>query len=157
LLDRDKYTDEEDAVMRSLLQALRPGEMFLLLVTLAAAFLLLPLASPAPVRFSSLKEFREFAKKMGLFFHSGSVQPLIQADNCYFADHAVSFEEVSVLSKQECGMTAAWRGIVWVVRYSNAFSQFEFSSIGGHHRLWGNIAAAGDAQLLDRIEEIFRQ
>lgn len=143
--------------MRSLLQALRPGETALVLVTVGAAFLFAPLTSPAPVRFTSLKDFEGFARTMGLYFHSGSAQLLVQADNCYFADHAVSFEELNVLSKQECGMTPAWRGIIWVVRHSNAFSEFELSSIGGQRRLWGGIAAAGDPQLLDRIEEVFRR
>ncbi len=76
--------------MRSLLHSTGLGGFFILLVTLSAVLLFVP-RRPAPVHFTSLGEFRDFAQRIGLHFHSGSVQPEIHADNCFFADHALSF------------------------------------------------------------------
>jgi hypothetical protein len=124
-----------------------------ILVPVLTWALLLRNTEPHPVYFESISEFRAFAAKNHLLLQPSGMADA--GDNFYVSDHAVTLEHLLSLTKKDCGLSAAWRGIIWVHGHSR-LSYVAAGSIGGHCRIWGNLLVAGDQALLERVEEIHR-
>ncbi len=141
--------------MRAKLQALALPELGMLLVVVVTIMGLRTLSGPGPVVFHNLDEFREFAQRWQFTCMKGRGETLCGADNFF-----VGVEEVSPGSlptkKGDCGLTETWRGIIWIVDVTGPIA-VQASSLGGHWRLWGNLVAAGDPDLMDHIEELFHR
>jgi hypothetical protein len=126
----------------------------LLLVILTIAGLR-SLSSPGPVSFKSLEEFREFAQQWRLCCMLGAAETMCGRDNLFVAPQAVSSASLPP-HKGQCGLTEAWQGVIWIADITGPMA-LQPTSLGGHWRLWGNLVAAGDPALMDRIEELFRR
>jgi hypothetical protein len=61
------------------------------------------------------------------------------------------------LEARDCGLTPAWRGILWVCQIESRAERLglQVEAIGGKWRVWGNVLVAGDEDLMDRIEEFY--
>jgi hypothetical protein len=142
--------------MRSLL--LSRKQVAGLIETMGALTVCLHLTStskPRPIHYQTLREFKEFAVSKGLCFPE---QPMFK-DNFFIADHALSVEavrELASIRKWDCGLTPAWRGLLWVCAIHSPYWQVESETIGGKKRIWGRLLVAGDEGLMDRIEELVR-
>jgi hypothetical protein len=123
---------------------------------LVAGLLLVPLTSSVPVRFATAWEFKDFATKHGLYCHSGNANAVSVCGNLFIADHPMTLEHTSALTKRDCGLTPAWRGIAWVQQIDMGHSIFEPDCVLGSKRIWGNVLVAGDEDFINRIEERFR-
>jgi hypothetical protein len=60
----------------------------------------------------------------------------------------------SVPTRRDCGLTPAWRGILWVCQLGDLGPYPDL--IGGKWRVWSKILVAGDEDLMDRIEQVYR-
>jgi hypothetical protein len=116
--------------------------------------------APKPVHFKSVFDFKEFADTGGLHYHSGAStgQLVFPADNFYVADRVISKDDLEgVCTRRDCGLTPAWRGILWVCQIdATHVGTTHPESLGGKWRIWGNVVAAGDEELMDRIEAMYR-
>jgi hypothetical protein len=112
-------------------------------------------APPAAVSFKTARELRVFASLHGLqTCNDGATDGTI----FFIADHLLSADDLAqVASRRACGLTPGWRGIVWAAQARKpAWTIQPEHSLGGHWRVWGNVIVAGDAQLIVRIEELYR-
>jgi hypothetical protein len=137
---------------------IKAGALLLLTVLLLGIYELVSPERP-PVRFSSLKEFEEFARSQGLFVHSGGENPDSYLVNYYVADHPLTREHLlAIPTKTECGLTPGWRGIVWIAVVTGPSGTLltQPGSIGGKWRIWGNLLVAGDEGLMAAIETRYR-
>ena len=108
---------------------------------------------PRPVQFDSLQVFTDFAVSAGYTVQpSGEGYP---SDNCYVSDHPASLSELLSLTKRDCGMTSAWRGVIWAYGRTQE-CPLAPGSIGGKWRIWGNVLVAGDERLMDEVERRYR-
>jgi hypothetical protein len=110
---------------------------------------------PQPIQFKSVSEFKDFADANGLYLHSGtsSGNLVFPANNFYVADHAISLDDLDeVCSRRDCGLTPAWRGILWVCQIETTHGTAFPDQIDGKWRVWGNVMVVGDETLMDRIE-----
>ena len=114
-----------------------------------------PTAGPADGRLRTARAFKEFATSQGLHSHCGNSHEYYGA-NCFIADHPITLEETTALTKLNCGLTPAWRGIVWVQQMEMGHARCDPHHIQGHKRVLGNLVLAGDEALLNRIEELCR-
>jgi hypothetical protein len=117
---------------------------------------LISASKPKPVHFKTLREFKDFALSKGLCF---SKQPVPLFDNFFIADHPLSIEslqELPIVRKRDCGLTPAWRGLLWVCAIHSRYGQVDFETIGGKKRIWGKLLVAGDEELMNRIEQLLR-
>ncbi len=115
-----------------------------------------PAAAPEPIHFKNVRELNDFAVAQGLFFQSGMSAGMTW-NNFYIADHTITFDDVRDLVRRDCGLTPAWRGILWVAQI-NPENPIALSpeSVGGKWRVWGSVLVAGDEELMDRYEERYR-
>lgn len=115
--------------------------------------------------FAGTEEFRRFAEKHGFHLHCGNGMGFF--GSCFYvADRPLSLKTLeSVQWKHDCGRTAAWKGILWIsycdpmLTDRDVFSGEETLpavAVSGHWRLWGNVLAAGDPDMLDRLESLVR-
>jgi hypothetical protein len=77
----------------------------------------------------------------------------------FVAKHPLTGEQLDdIPTKRQCGLTPAWRGIVWVANLGDPAGCRCLSpdSIGGKWRIWGNVVVAGDESMMDTIEELYR-
>jgi hypothetical protein len=115
---------------------------------------------PQRVHFKDARAFREFAAANGLHLHSGTASGDVFAwNNLYVADHPIAIHDLEdVCTRRDCGLTPAWRGILWIAQINDpALRMHEYpESLGGKWRVWGNIMVAGDEDLMDRIEAMYR-
>lgn len=110
---------------------------------------------PGAPHFETLEEFKRFAVRNGLFVHSGGSQPeAVYFDNFFVADHPVGLADLP-LTKTDCGLTPAWRGVIWVFTLTHDSVHVQRSFISGKRRQWGNLIVAGDEQLMDRLERLY--
>jgi hypothetical protein len=109
-------------------------------------------ATPTSIHFDEVLEVQDLARANGLVVHSGNGHGLVEG-NCFLADHPVTFDDLlAVCDRRHCGLTPAWRGIVWVCQINGSYRRLHAGAIGGKTRIWGNVLAAGDEELMDRIE-----
>jgi hypothetical protein len=116
---------------------------------------------PKSTQFQSVREFREFAASQGLHLHGGTAagRVVFPENNCYVADHSITFDDLDgVSTRRDCGLTPAWRGILWVslIRDDSTNVDMIPEQLGGTWRIWGNLVVAGDEALMNRIEELYR-
>jgi hypothetical protein len=119
---------------------------------------LIALANARPVQFQSVGEFKRFAAANRLFTHTGTKQNRSEK-NFYVALHPLSFESLQELHtafKRDCGFTPAWRDVVWLTRLDSKGTRIYPDTVGGKRRIWGKLLVAGDEQLMDRIECMYR-
>ena len=128
--------------------------LWILLLSVLGCLLLTVTSKPRRVRFETLEAFRKFAVKHGLFFHSGGPDPNAYLDNFYVADHPVPLERLPI-TKFDCGLTPAWRGVVWVVPRTRDGVEVYPDFLGGTWRVWANLLVAGDERLMDRLERLY--
>ena len=141
-----------------------PSRQVLILVAIWPVFLLSGLAlrtavvSSSKIHFRSPHELAAFMERKGLHIHSGRGASSVIDINCFVADHSIGFEDIALLNMQECGLTPAWRGIVFVGYIDEGDHQLCGAvtpvGINGHYRVWGRVLAAGDPALLDRLERL---
>jgi hypothetical protein len=117
-------------------------------------------AAGRPVAFNDVQEFKTFAVSNGLYFHAGNHNGIVESPaldrNYYLADHAITLDDlIAVGHRRDCGLTSAWRGIIWVCQFRGEFGLLP-DSLGGKWRVWGNVVVAGDEDLMDRIEDFWR-
>jgi hypothetical protein len=112
---------------------------------------------PKRVAIKDIAEFKNLVGAAGLYIHSGSQSGLI-GDNFYVADHPLAWDDLEeVHSRRDCGLTPAWRGILWVCQINTANTTNLPDSIGGKCRVWGNVCVVGDEELMDRMEALYRE
>jgi hypothetical protein len=124
--------------------------------------------APAVVSFETVRELCSLASANGLHTRSdgnlasGSTKerqgPQAMPFQCFISDHPLSTDDLAgVATRQDCGLTPGWRGIVWVsqIQTSERFLDPD-QGFGGHWRIRGNVIVAGDQQLMNRIEELYR-
>jgi hypothetical protein len=138
--------------MRSLLRKLRRKETGLVLIALPLIFSFWFL-KPRPIRFETLQDLTDFAVASGYKIeHSGQGY---LTDNCYISDHPVPMTDLLLLTKRDCGLTSAWRGIIWACSRCDMCC-ISPATIGGKWRIWGNVLVAGDEHLMDEVEQRYR-
>jgi hypothetical protein len=123
----------------------RIAGLFGITVALAVCVHLVSIGKPKPVLFNSVREFKNATATEGLFYHTGTKQN--HESYFYVADRPISFDvlqELQTTNKQSCGLTPAWRGIVWVTTIP--------VNIGGNVRTWGKLMVAGDEELMNHVE-----
>jgi predicted outer membrane repeat protein len=112
-------------------------------------------APPAAVSFETARELRVFALARGLqTCNDGGNDGTI----FFISDRRLSADDLlQVATRRDCGLTPSWRGIVWATQISTPTLFIDpTQGLGGHWRVWGNVMVAGDVQLMDRIEELYR-
>lgn len=115
--------------------------------------------SPRTVEFKHAQEFKDFAVARGLHFHPGTLDEgmTFAKSNFYVADHRISTQDLEGIGfKRDCGLTPAWRGVVWIAQIEDTDTPISVETIGGRWRIWGNVVVAGDEDLMDRIEAMRR-
>jgi hypothetical protein len=124
-----------------------------------ALFVGLHLVSRSTTRvpqFDSAVELHDFAVSMGLDFHCGNPGGLY-CSNYFLADHPLTLDDLEPLgTRRDCGLTPVWRGILWVSQIRTESMTIHPEQLGGKWRVWGNVVGAGDEDLMDRIEELYR-
>jgi hypothetical protein len=112
----------------------------------------------APIHFSTIAQAKEFFLRQGLFCHDGT-KGKNAFGNYFVASHPIDFDSLQmIINRRNCGMTPAWRGILWICqlhRGNNGWIVIT-DSVDGNCRVWGDVLVAGDEELMDRIEELFR-
>ena len=110
------------------------------------------------VEFASIEDARDFFQSRGLHCHLGtSGAPMM--DSFFVADHPLAFDDILAVSfRSQCGEKPEWKGVLWVVQLQKKGSAtaIDVNSIGGKTRVWGNIVVAGDNDLMDHIEKLYR-
>jgi hypothetical protein len=112
----------------------------------------------APVQFANVRDARQFMRQHGLNCHDGTCEVPTVVNSFFVADRPLTFEDTQAVSHRgKCGMTPAWKGIVWFgqIRGADNFGLM-VDSVGGHSRVWGNVIVAGDDALMDHIESLYR-
>jgi hypothetical protein len=113
-------------------------------------------APPIAVSFETARELRVFASAQGLqTCNDGANDGTI----FFIADHLLCADDLTaVATRRDCGLTSGWHGIVWAAQARTPLMTIHpEDSFGGHWRVWGNVIVAGDVQLMDRLEELYRQ
>jgi hypothetical protein len=113
-----------------------------------------------PVQFNNLREFRRFVESNGLSFHNGTRDPGVFTIHGYVGDHPLTFDRLPALARApQHALGAEWRGIVRVTWCLGPAWQYDLPTdwSEGTWRVWGNLIALGDQDLLDRIEELYRR
>ena len=109
---------------------------------------------PRVPEFATAQELKSFAISSGLICHCGNGSGSVY-NNYFLADHPIAIDDLAgVSTRRDCGLTPAWRGVLWVCPLGRLGPYPEF--IGGKWRVWGNVLVAGDEPLMDRIEELYR-
>jgi hypothetical protein len=85
----------------------------------------------------------------------GATDGNLDMGGVYFCTEAKTREELSLLSRQP-ERIASWRGVVFASRPPRSF-ETRADDWGEHGLLVGNVFLFGDAQLLARIREFFKQ
>jgi len=114
-------------------------------------------STPKSIAFKNAAEFKDFALCNGFFFHRGNMNGVV-GGNYFIADHLVTLDDLEeVLTRRDCGLTPAWRGILWVCQIHDTpwFTALDTDHVDGKRRVWGNVLVAGDEDLMDRIEELY--
>jgi hypothetical protein len=133
----------------------------IVLVLVAALLAFGQVIKPRPIQFKTLKQFRDFAVAHGLLFHRfDTPSPDLawgsgDAASFFVSDHPVAIDDLLQLTTRNCGLIPAWKGIL-LVHFQHAEMYISPTSIGGKWRLWGNLLVAGDEQLMDRVERLYR-
>jgi hypothetical protein len=107
------------------------------------------------VGFETARELRSFVDASGLQTRNDGAAN----DRLFFiTDHVVTVKDMEALAtRRDCGLTPGWRGILWATQISASISTvYPTQGFGGKWRVWGNVVVAGDEQLMDRIEELYR-
>lgn len=141
--------------MRAKLQAIALPELGMLLLAVLGVAGLRTLAGPGPVAFKSLDDFCDFAQHWRFCCMFGNGETLCGSDNLFVALRRIPSESLPP-TKGNCGLTEAWRGVIWIADITGPLA-VQPTSLGGHWRLWGSLVAAGDPELMDRIEELFHR
>jgi hypothetical protein len=113
-----------------------------------------------PVYFHKLADLKHFAQQHGLQVSTNANRPLEHFSQLFISPEPMSRERLSWLLKSDCGLTPAWRNLVWAAYHTGAPEgtyPVYADSIGGHSRIWGRLVVAGDPQLLDRLEALFQE
>jgi len=104
------------------------------------------------LHFESLKEFCDFAQGRDLHVYGSGF-------NAFVADHPIDPEQLRSFRWCDLGKPA-WRGIAVVNPWTSA-SECPIviipETVDRPYRTWGNLLAAGDEDLLDRIERFCRE
>jgi hypothetical protein len=112
------------------------------------------LASPAPIEFKTALELRNFISASGFSVYAQGTNP---GSIFYISDHALTPDNLAaVVELRHCGLVPSWRGILWVSQCRNPAWTLCPEHIGGTWRIWGNVLVAGDEELMDRLEEMYR-
>jgi hypothetical protein len=112
-------------------------------------------AAPEPTVFKNVKEVKDFAVSKGLVFHCGNGNGIV-CSNFFLADHPLTIDDLDgVCSRHDCGLTPAWRGVLWVCQLGGIAELYP-ECLGGTWRIWGSVLVAGDEKLMDRIEGLYR-
>lgn len=128
-----------------------------LLLTLACCALLWFRPYAPPPRVAGLDQVRDVARTHGLQLHSGgrNAAPLWAHHN-YITRGPRTTEQLGGCRKDQCGLTPAWRGVVWVYDLRSP-AELDLRSIKGHQRQWGTVLAVGDPELLDELEALLQR
>jgi hypothetical protein len=141
---------------------MRRYSFWMLPVTFASALTIWWTPAPTlqqPVAFETAAEFRAFAQQHGFLIHSGRQKPEVLS-NFYITTKQHTWDELGHLSKARCGLTPRWKGVVWVTTHFVSAEREQgliVDSLGGHHRIWGKVLAAGDEEILDQLEQLYQQ
>ena len=122
----------------------------------AAFFVYYSLAAPpAPVGFETARELRSFVDASGLQTRDDGAP---NGGLFFITDHALTVKDMeAVATRRDCGLTPSWRGILWATQISASTSTvYPTQGFGGKWRVWGNVVVAGDEDLMDHIEELYR-
>jgi hypothetical protein len=125
----------------------------LIWATVAGIHFLAVAINPKPIQFRTLREFMEFAKAKQLV-----LVPPTGVNSTFISDHPPSAEqlrEITMLNKNKCGLTPAWRGIVWACQIDSKRLHLNTETISGNRRYWGNLLVAGDEEMMERIERLY--
>jgi hypothetical protein len=114
------------------------------------------LAPPRPVFFETPEELIFLVERNGLHCHSASDPSKGLWSQFYVAHHPGVFQQLP-LSKRSCGQAPEWRGLVWVTSINQNGWGLDIDSIGGRKRIWGKVVVAGDEELMDAIEQLYRK
>lgn len=112
---------------------------------------------PRPVKFKTVQEFKELITSDGLHCHCGNASGLA-LNNFYVADRPITLDDLKdVQTRRDCGLTTAWRGIIWVTQiHYGVLTLCLDVGPSGKRRVWGNVLVAGDEELMDRVEAAFQ-
>src|SRR5262249_19548004 len=115
-------------------------------------------AKLAPVQFASAEEAQEFFQTHGLYCHNGTSGATSTCGNFFVADHPISFADtVEVSHQRQCGKRPEWKGVLWIAQTHRTGSYgLLHDSVLGQNRVWGNVIVAGDPDLMDQVEGLFR-
>jgi hypothetical protein len=109
---------------------------------------------PGPTEFETARELKDFAISSGLVFHCGNGSGFV-CNNYFLADHPIALDDLaSIATRRDCGLTPAWCGVLWVCPLGKSGPCPDL--MGGKWRVWGKVLVAGDQDLMDRIEELYR-
>ena len=113
--------------------------------------------APGPVKFKTSQEVKNLISSEGLHVHAGSMDGHA-GNNFFVADRPITLDDLQdVHTRRDCGLTPAWRGILWVTQIESECMTYSFDALpGGKWRIWGNVLVAGDEELMNRIEAAFR-
>ena len=105
----------------------------------------------------SVDDLATLAKNSDLYVHSGVEDGEISG-NFYLADHPIDLDDVDAVStRDQCGLTKEWKGIVWVSQTQFPYGTLSPSSIGGNRRVYGNVLVAGDKALINRVGALLQR
>jgi hypothetical protein len=113
--------------------------------------------NPDRIAFAGASEFKDFVASRGIHINSGAASGNSR-DKFFVADRPLALDDFENLqSRQNCGLTPSWRGILWVCEIHNAGNTLCTNQMDGKWRVWGNVIVAGDEDLMERIEELYRK
>ena len=130
---------------------------FALVLGLAGVLWVARFAQSSTPQFRGADEAQTFFALKG--FHctmSGSTSSML-AFNFFVSDRPLTQNDIDQLvCRRKCGLTEAWRGIVWVSDIESNDSRLNLATIDGKYRCWGNVLVAGDEGLMDRMESHYK-
>jgi hypothetical protein len=142
--------------MRFRISAGLGAKMALPAVCVMAASIFFPVAEQRPVVFASAQELKALVERNGLCCNwGGSDSGFAGLTNFYVTRYPVTRAQLPA-TKRTCGQTSDWSGVVWVTQIRQNNCVFCIDSISGCKRVWGNVLVAGDEEVMDAIEEIYR-
>jgi hypothetical protein len=122
---------------------------------LAVAALYCRHAEPERVVFKNPAELKDFAMSKGLVFHCGNISNTVYVGDYFLADHPITIDDLEgICTRRDCGLTPAWRGVLWACQRGHLGLRED--CLGGKWRVWGKVLVAGDEELMDRIEGLYR-
>jgi hypothetical protein len=125
-------------------------------VGILAASIFFAGADQRPADFESAQELKSLLERNGWCCNWGGADTsTVGLTNFYVTRHPVTRAQLPA-TKRTCGQTSDWRGMVWVTQIQQNHCGICIRSISGCKRIWGNVLVAGDEEVMDAIEEIYR-